>query len=179
MLEEDLQSNPKKFWKYVKSKLRTDNVGVHPLKNDNETVSDNIGKANILNSFFKSVFTQEDMSTVPNIGQTFPDIEPLEITSDGIQKLLHELNPSKASGPDSIPNRILKECSHELAPLLAALFNQSVQTGQLPDDWTTANVTPVFKKGSKSDPSNYPCSAKFSNMSFIATLCSILKSTKF
>ena len=169
MLEEDLQSNPKKFWKYVKSKLRTDNVGVHPLKNDNETVSDNIGKANILNSFFKSVFTQEDMSTVPNIGQTFPDIEPLEITSDGIQKLLHELNPSKASGPDSIPNRILKECSHELAPLLAALFNQSIQSGQLPDDWTTANVTPVFKKGSKSDPSNYR------PISLTSVLCKVLE----
>ena len=36
-----------------------------------------------------------------------------------------------------------------------ALFNQSLTSGELPDDWTTANVSPVFKKGSKSDPSNY------------------------
>ncbi|XP_072022921.1 uncharacterized protein [Amphiura filiformis] len=57
----------------------------------------------------------------------------------------------KASGPDNIPNKILKECSVELAPLLSALFNQSISTGVLPDDWTTANVSPVFKKGSKSD----------------------------
>ncbi|XP_072021445.1 uncharacterized protein [Amphiura filiformis] len=154
MLEEDLQQNPKKFWKYVKSK-RTDNVGVHPLKNGTETVSDHVGKANVLNSFFKSVFTRENTSNLPGLQQIFPDIDPLEITAAGIEKLLHDLNPSKASGPDNIPNKILKECSVELAPLLSALFNQSISTGELPDDWTTANVSPVFKKGSKSDASNY------------------------
>ena len=130
-------------------------MGVPPLKNGSDTVSDQVGKANILNSFFKSVFTNEKTSNLPDLQQTVPDIEPLEIVADGIEKLLRDLNPSKASGPDNIPNKILKECSVELAPLLAALFNQSLTSGELPDDWTTANVTPVFKKGSKSDPSNY------------------------
>ena len=149
MLDEDLQHNPKKFWKYVKSK-RTDSTGVHPLKDGSCTVSDNKGKANILNSFFKSVFTQESNANITNLDQVYPDIEPLVISTSGIQKLLHDINPSKASGPYNIPNR-----SSELAPLLSALFNQSINTGELPSDWTTANVSPVFKKGSRSNPCNY------------------------
>jgi hypothetical protein len=114
-------------------------------------------------------FTHEDTSNIPRLPQTFPDIETLEITTAGIEKLLHDLNPSKASGPDNIPNRILKECSVELAPLLAALFNQSIATGELPNDWTTANVTPVFKKGNKSDPSNYR------SISLTSVLCKSLE----
>ena len=35
------------------------------------------------------------------------------------------------------------------------LFQKSISTGKIPTDWTKANVSPVFKKGSKSDPANY------------------------
>ena len=103
---------------------------------------------------FKSVFTNENTSNLPSLQQTVPDIEPFEIVADGIEKLLHDLNSSNASGPDNISNKILNECSVELAPLLAALFNLSLTSGELPGGWTTANVTPVFKKGRKSDRRN-------------------------
>ena len=35
------------------------------------------------------------------------------------------------------------------------LFMQSLNTDTLPEDWLTANITPVYKKGSRSIPSNY------------------------
>ena len=73
----------------------------------------------------------------------------------GVEKLLAGLNPSKAPGPDQIPARILKTLSRTLAPSLTEIFRQSVSTGELPSDWTMAWITPVFKKGSRSDPSNY------------------------
>ena len=38
---------------------------------------------------------------------------------------------------------------------LAKLYNMSLETGILPEDWTKANIAPVFKKGTKSDPANY------------------------
>ena len=65
------------------------------------------------------------------------------------------LNPSKASGPDQVPARLLKELSKELAPVVTALYKQSFDTGDVPEEWTTAWITPVFKKGSRSDPANY------------------------
>ena len=45
--------------------------------------------------------------------------------------------------------------SEEIAPILTILFTQSFNSGDLPNDWLTANITPVFKKGDKSNPSNY------------------------
>ena len=65
------------------------------------------------------------------------------------------IDPSKACVPDCIPGRLLKEGAPWLSEPLVAFFNQSLQSGQLPSDWTCANVTPVHKKGSKHDPKNY------------------------
>ena len=42
---------------------------------------------------------------------------------------------------------VLKECSSEIAPVLAYIFNESLAQGAVPDDWRLANVTPVFKRG--------------------------------
>ena len=47
------------------------------------------------------------------IQQNIPNIK---ITQDGVAKLLRNINPSKASGPDNIPNRVLKQCADHLAP---------------------------------------------------------------
>ena len=77
------------------------------------------------------------------------------VTSLWISKLLLQLKPHKASGPDRIPNRVLKELAWELAPLLTALYNQSLASGTIPDDWSRALVTPVYKKGDVHEPSNY------------------------
>jgi hypothetical protein len=46
-----------------------------------------------------------------------------------------KVNPSKSSGPDNIPNRILKECAVQLAPILQKIFKVSIDTGDLPKDW--------------------------------------------
>ena len=80
-----------------------------------------------------------------------------EITADlvGVAKLLTKLNIHKASGPDGLTARVLKECSSEIASVLAYIFNTSLAQGVVPDDWRLANVTPVFKKGEKYDAANY------------------------
>jgi hypothetical protein len=57
------------------------------------------------------------------------------------------LDPSKASGPDNIPNWILKECAIHLAPILKTILQCSLDTGELPKDWRDANISSIFKKG--------------------------------
>ena len=87
-----------------------------------------------------------------------------EITVDpkGVFKLLNGLNINKASGPDGLSVRVLKECSSEIAPILALIYNESLAQGTVPDDWRQANVAPVFKKGEKYDAANYrPVSLTF------------------
>ena len=61
----------------------------------------------------------------------------------------------KAPGPDGLNARVLKECSTQISPILALIYNESLAQGNVPDDWRHANVSPVFKKGEKYDAANY------------------------
>ena len=65
------------------------------------------------------------------------------------------IKPNKAAGPDQIPCQILKELATELAPALTSFFQQSLHNGDLPSNWLTAWVAPIFKKGPQSEPANY------------------------
>ena len=83
------------------------------------------------------------------------DIDPPEFQTKGIVSLLKNINTKKASGPDGILCWVMKEAGEEIAPFLQFIFNQSLTTDQVPGDWKCANVTPVLKKGSKKEASNY------------------------
>jgi hypothetical protein len=68
------------------------------------------------------------------------------ITTNGIIKLLKNLNPCKAQGSDYISPIILKELADEISPLLQLIYTKSLDTGEVLADWHTANVSPVYKK---------------------------------
>ena len=74
------------------------------------------------------------------------------VDSKGVLKLLNGLKVHKAHG---LSARVLKECSSEIAPILAYIYNESLTRGNVPDDWRQANVAPVFEKSEKYDPANY------------------------
>ena len=63
--------------------------------------------------------------------------------------MLQHLDVNKATGPDGIAPRLLKETAQQIAPSLSQLFNKSLACGVVPDDWKLANIVPVFKKVSK------------------------------
>ena len=65
------------------------------------------------------------------------------------------LNHSKALGPDELHPRILKELATELGPVFAHLFQQSIDTGEIPKEWSLANICPLFKKSDRSLACNY------------------------
>ena len=155
---ESSKTNPKSFWSFVKGETKSkSNIG--DLKgNDGNIVTDNIDKANVLNDFFASVFTREGNSEIPNFDDKLERadfISDMTISPDLVLKYLRELNTSKACGPDDCHPFFLKQCSEELYKPLCVIFQKSVDEGVLPHDWKTANVTCIFKKGDKSDPSNY------------------------
>ena len=154
------KSNPKKFYQYIRSK-KTVKETVGPIKDsNNRLVSDCKDMAIILNSFFHNVFITEDMSSLPNVNQMFTGSETdalkvEEITENDVAKHLRNLDPNKSTGADQIPARLLRECHDELLLPLKLLFNRSLQEGLVPDIWKCANVTPIFKKGSKCEAGNY------------------------
>ena len=68
---------------------------------------------------------------------------------------MKDLDPFKATGPDSIPPYILKELADQFAPVYQILFQASLNQGTIPNDWKKAHITPIFKKGDPLQASNY------------------------
>ncbi|PKU41111.1 rna-directed dna polymerase from mobile element jockey-like [Limosa lapponica baueri] len=58
-------------------------------------------------------------------------------------------------GLDGIHPRVLRELARELTKPLSIIYQQSWSTGEVPDDWRVANVTPIYKKVRNEDLGNY------------------------
>jgi hypothetical protein len=131
---------PKRFWSFLNSK-KQEYVGVAPLKNKQGFLkSDSQSKTNILNDQVTSVFTKEDDRPIPNKGPSnFNNMPDINITENGVYRLLINLNVNKAAGPYQIPTKI--------APELSRLFQFSLDTGEVPEDWRDTNIVPLCKKG--------------------------------
>jgi len=76
------------------------------------------------------------------------NIPPI-IQEEAVIDLLCHLDTYKSVGPDGIHPRELRELAEELAKLPSVIYQQSGLTGEVPDDWRIASVTPIYKKGRK------------------------------
>ena len=132
---------------------------IPPLEFNNVIYTDECDKANILNSYFQSQTLLNELNAVlPNL----PDTDRLKSHLDNIvftklevESVLKTLVVGKASGPNGLSNRILRELASEVSAPFCALFNQSLRTGSFPTPCKEANVCPVPKKGDLSIVSNY------------------------
>ena len=58
-------------------------------------------------------------------------------------------------GPDVIQPRVLRDLADTVVRLLSIVFEKWWRSGDIPEDWKKANVTPIYKEGLKEDPGNY------------------------
>jgi hypothetical protein len=77
------------------------------------------------------------------------------ITSDKIEKIIDKINIKKASGFDSIPAKVIKQCKPIISNQLTSLINLSIDTGVFPDSLKKAQVTPLHKKNDPLSKTNY------------------------
>ncbi|PIK50830.1 putative RNA-directed DNA polymerase from mobile element jockey-like [Apostichopus japonicus] len=170
----EVKKNTKVFWSYTRSKTIV-RQPVHDLlvEGSNAKVTSAKGKADALNEFFCSVFTSQDLASIPHVDkQNYANIlDNVEIIVEKVLQKLCNLKITKAQGPDGIPPRILYELREEVAPALAKIFKMSLSYHSLPSDWKVAYVAPLFKKGSRSSPGNY---RPVSLMSVVFKVCESL-----
>ena len=120
------------------------------------SIVDSVEKANLLGNKFAANSRVDDRNFNPSI---YPPpnsvMNKIYFRQRVVHKVLLNLNIHKAAGPDGIAPIVLKNCAASLSFPLKQLFYRSYSKGICPSSWRFANITPVPKKGSPSDPSNY------------------------
>ena len=163
-LADKIKVEPKAFYSYVRSKSKT--VGkIGPLlDNTGKIIEINSEMCEVLNDYFSSVFTVEKVNNLPMMTkvknscqpeQMVINLESIDITEDRVLQAIKSMKPNKTGGVDELNSSFLLEIGESVARPLAILFRQSLENGVVPEDWRNANVTPIFKKGSRKKPENY------------------------
>ena len=86
-----------------------------------------------------------------------------------IAKKIKKMKDNKSQGVYRIPPKLLKEIAEQITTPLAKLFNLSLEKGIVPSEWKEANITPLFKKGSRNKSDNYR------PMSLTPVVCKLLE----
>ena len=72
------------------------------------------------------------------------EMDKLTITENTILSILKELNISKSPGPDEISTRLLMELSDVICHPLCKIFETSIKTSCIPDDWKDAKISAIY-----------------------------------
>ena len=83
------------------------------LETENGTLTNaGLAKAEVLTSYFASVFETEDPGALPeSIDRNFDEfLSHIEITETLVEKAIDRPKPSKSQGPDNIHPKLVKEC---------------------------------------------------------------------
>ena len=142
------------------------------LKLDDGLLSiDPIRKTELLQSVFSSAYTQ-DNGYIPPLGTSTADhtkLSSISFTPTLVKRVISRINGKAKGGPDDIPPVLCKRCSNQLASPLAFIFNKCMENNYIPPVWLRAYLTPIYKKGSTTDPQNYR------PVALTCTMCKIME----
>ncbi|MCG7879453.1 MAG: reverse transcriptase domain-containing protein [Candidatus Thiodiazotropha taylori] len=149
----------KDWWSTLKSFIMPNRKStLPPIEHNNKLYTDDHDKANILNDYFQSQSSLNDKDAyLPAIlpSPVTTELSTIVLTIAEVESVLKILPVGKATGPNGLSNRILRELSQELSYPYCSLFNQSLRTGSVPSSYKQANVCPVPKKDDLSVVSNH------------------------
>ena len=159
------KGNPRETWKLgneLSSRKSSKSSNISEIQAGNQSINFSADMAEAFNKHFTDIghnFAREIPATdiepeyyIKPTDKTFSLQTPIV---DTVYKLLTKMNDKKATGLDRIPCKLLKMAANIVASSLTGIFEKSIHTGIFPTEWKLARVTPVFKKGIKSDLNNY------------------------
>jgi hypothetical protein len=123
--DECRKKQPKNLYSYIKS-MKNDNTGIAALRKEGMLTDNTKDKADILNEQFKNIFSIETSSEqIPDKGKSSHLLmNNISISESGVTKLLQNINPHKATGPDEIGGRVLTELSTTMSRPLTLIFKK-------------------------------------------------------
>ena len=170
-LAKNAGTNKRSFFKYVNSRL-TVRPEITTIKGENGLQLENDKDiCETIAKYFNSVYLAQSSEEMPEMQQmTNAQIGTIIITEDMVKDKLTKLNINKSCGPDEIHPHVLNKTASAMCIPLRLIFQMSLDRGECPNDWKTANVTPIHKKGDRTDPSNYR------PISLTSHVCKVLES---
>ena len=160
-------ANAKQTWKIIKEVTGQQdkeelNVG---LKESANSAPQNRQKidAEVFNKYFSEIantMTRNIPETNVNPHKYKPEqiectFKFKEVSEASLHKCIKTLKPKTSYGTDKISNKLLKQVGEELIHPMRIIVNQSIATKTFPENWKTAKVKPLHKKGNKADKENY------------------------
>ncbi|KAL9970767.1 hypothetical protein ACROYT_G023189 [Oculina patagonica] len=165
---EENRNNASAIWKCIKTLTGAskNNCGITKLEIGERVVEDSKDISEQFNTYFSTIADKlrSTMAQAPfslskllSFVESRKDLDVVfsapQITSTQVARIIMKINPNKASGVDKISARVLRIPA--IAPSIAKLTNLSLSSGTFPQRWKLAKVTPLFKKGDRTDPSNF------------------------
>ena len=147
----------KDWWKTLKTCIVPNSKSaIPPLEFNGRIYTVDCDKANVFNNYFQSqTLLNESNAKLPDLAPPSYNTQLNYLMLFEVQSVLKTLKVGKASCPDGLSDRILKELSRELSLPYCSLFNQSLHMGIFPSLYKDANVSPVPTKGDLSVVSNH------------------------
>ncbi|KAL1373805.1 hypothetical protein pipiens_018439, partial [Culex pipiens pipiens] len=157
-VQDNLQSNPKNFWSYVKERKQVGEIPTDVSYREEKSTSPEAA-ANLFARFFETVHSSQDPTVPPeqlNELATYNiNLPLLTVSVAEVKKALGSVDAAKGPGPDRIPPSVVKNCCSSLARPVTSIFNRSLSEGAFPSEWKVASITPIHKSGSRAKVENY------------------------
>ncbi len=160
---EAIKTKPRYFYTCAKnkSKIITDNMALTDA--DGSFENDPPKLCELFNQQFSGVFNAPLRAMAIKDPDSFfsrrmsehQELSEIQFTEEDIVAAIKTIQPTAAAGPDEFPARLLRSCDNELTKPLQKLFSRSFQTGIIPELMKKGRITPIYKKGLRTEPSNY------------------------
>ena len=158
------EGNLKNTWKVLKEAIGQNDktCSIDKIVVDDTNQTDKAKIADAFNNHFVSIGVKIansiegcNESSTANIQRVLTKFEFQQITTAQITKVVQRLVSGKATGIHNIPNKVLKDSVHLIAPSLMDIFNLSISTKIFPEDLKVLKVVPVYKSGERESLNNY------------------------
>ena len=159
------KKNPRKTWELI-NELSSRKCGktqnISEIRIYDKTIKSAPKMAEAFNKFFTTIGPSLACEIPPTNVEAESYLQPTDkafslkaLNVLTVCKLLSDINERKATGLDKIPCKLLKLAGVIVGPSLTSIFKSSIDNGICSSEWKVAKVTPIFKKGAKSDLNSY------------------------